>query len=223
MDYDKIKINSAKNNGDIVEYFCTEDFFSKKVYNKAVDYISGIDNWERADEGFYKQYRFSLKRQLDGHNHRGFNYIVEDMKLKELAQKLEEVYSCELKNFTQIRVQKQVKGDFIGSHDDGGWDDFVPEDWPDYEKYPTAPTTDTFPYIRLLWRITDDYEGGEFYFFDNFVLPKNKNSLIGFRTNRNSHHGVTEISSGERISILIDFWSSTQTDDEGESDYYFFR
>ena len=209
MDYDKIKINSAKNNGDIVEYFCTEDFFSKKVYNKAVDYISGIDNWERADEGFYKQYRFSLKRQLDGHNHRGFNYIVEDMKLKELAQKLEEVYSCELKNFTQIRVQKQVKGDFIGSHVDGGED-------------PTSLTTDTFPYIRLFWRITDDYEGGEFHFFDNFVLPKNKNSLIGFRTNRNSHHGVTEISSGERISIIIDFWLSTQTD-EGESDYYFFK
>jgi len=210
MDYDKIKINSAKNNGDIVEYFCTEDFFSKKVYNKAVDYISGIDNWERADEGFYKQYRFSLKRQLDGHNHRGFNYIVEDMKLKELAQKLEEVYSCELKNFTQIRVQKQVKGDFIGSHVDGGED-------------PTSLTTDTFPYIRLFWRITDDYVGGEFYFFDDFALPKNKNSLIGFRTNRNSHHGVTEISSGERISIIIDFWSSTQTDDEGEFDYYFFR
>ena len=210
MDYDKIKINSAKNNGDIVEYFCTEDFFSKKVYNKAVDYISGIDNWERADEGFYKQYRFSLKRQLDGHNHRGFNYIVEDMKLKELAQKLEEVYSCELKNFTQIRVQKQVKRDFIGSHVDGGED-------------PTSLTTDTFPYIRLFWRITDDYVGGEFYFFDDFALPKNKNSLIGFRTNRNSHHGVTEISSGERISIIIDFWSSTQTDDEGEFDYYFFR
>ena len=147
---------------------------------------------------------------------------IEDMKLKELAQKLEEVYSCELKNFTQIRVQKQVKRDFIGSHVDGGWDDFVPEDWPDYEKYPTAPTTGHFPYIRLFWRITDDYVGGEFYFFDDFALPKNKNSLIGFRTNRNSHHGVTEISSGERISIIIDFWLSTQTD-EGESDYYFFK
>ena len=209
MDYDKIKINNIKNKGDIIEYFYAEDFFSKKVYNKVVDYISGIDNWKRVDEGFYKQYSFYLKEQLDGHNHRGFNYIMEDMKLKELAQKLEEVYSCELKNFTQIRVQKQVKGDFIGSHVDGGED-------------PTSLTTDTFPYIRLFWRITDDYEGGEFHFFDNFVLPKNKNSLIGFRTNRNSHHGVTEISSGERISIIIDFWLSTQTD-EGESDYYFFK
>ena len=128
MDYDKIKINNIKNKGDIIEYFYAEDFFSKKVYNKVVDYISGIDNWKRVDEGFYKQYSFYLKEQLDGHNHRGFNYIMEDMKLKELAQKLEEVYSCELKNFTQIRVQKQVKRDFIGSHVDGGWDDFVPED-----------------------------------------------------------------------------------------------
>ena len=100
-------------------------------------------------------------------------------------------------------------------------DGFIPVD-DERGKYPTAPTTNSFPYIRLFWRITDDYEGGEFHFFDNFVLPKNKNSLIGFRTNRNSHHGVTEISSGERISIIIDFWSSTQTDDEGEFDYYFF-
>ena len=222
MDYDKIKINNIKNNGDIIEYFYAEDFFSKKVYNKMVDYISGIDNWKRIDKGYYKQYSFHLKDQLDGHNHRGFNYIMEDMKLKEFAQKLEEVYSCELKNFTQIRVQKQVKGDFLGSHVDGGWDGFIPVD-DERGKYPTAPTTNSFPYIRLFWRITDDYEGGEFHFFDNFVLPKNKNSLIGFRTNRNSHHGVTEISSGERISIIIDFWSSTQTDDEGEFDYYFFK
>ena len=219
MDYDKIKINNIKNNGDIIEYFYAEDFFSKKVYNKVVDYISGIDNWKRVDEGFYKQYSFHLKEQLDGHNHRGFNYIVEDMKLKELAQKLEEVYSCELKNFTQIRVQKQVKRDFIGSHVDGWW-----EDAESFEggKYPTAPTTGHFSYIRLFWRITDDYEGGEFYFFDDFFIHENKNSLIGFRTHRNSHHGVTEISSGERISIVIDFWLSTQTD-EGESDYYFFK
>ena len=33
MDYDKIKINNIKNNGDIIEYFYAEDFFSKKVYN----------------------------------------------------------------------------------------------------------------------------------------------------------------------------------------------
>lgn len=74
-----------------------------------------------------------------------------------------------------------------------------------YNKYSQQkPHVDEYPYAAILY-LTDDYEGGELYFPDQKISFKpNSCSLYIFKGKKNLH-GVSEVFSGERYTVVT-FW-----------------
>jgi hypothetical protein len=167
--------------------------------------------------GFFdKDYCKELIRFLDGNDDDGDNWnpicfpsvlgvnvgepvptdkiSVEDMgKIRDkMHQTVEEILKVRVKNVT-MSGHKYPVGSYAAPHSDSSELDGTPNSW------------QMNKYAAILY-LNDDYEGGQIYFPQHNVdISPKAGSLLVFEGSHEYLHGVREITSGDRFTILA-FW-----------------
>lgn len=62
------------------------------------------------------------------------------------------------------------------------------------------------PSLSIVGLMNDDFEGGEFVFWDNYVVPLKKGSIVIFPSNFLYSHKVNRITKGTRFSLVTWVW-----------------
>jgi hypothetical protein len=97
-------------------------------------------------------------------------------------------------------------GAFNEAHDDDG------------DVYPDKPATEE--HYSAVLMLNSDYEGGELFFQHHDVeIRLEAGDLIMFRGNAKNLHGVREITSGERVNVII-FFRNYPSDNDIVGDLY---
>jgi len=169
--------------------------------------------------GFFdKDYCKELIRFLDGNDDDGDNWnpicfpsvlgvnvgepvptdkiSVEDMgKIRDkMHQTVEEILKVRVKNVT-MSGHKYPVGSYAAPHSDSSELDGTPNSW------------QMNKYAAILY-LNDDYEGGQIYFPQHNVdISPKAGSLLVFEGSHEYLHGVREITSGDRFTILA-FWDN---------------
>ncbi len=171
---------------DIVEYL---NFLSEKECKTLVDYyISGEDGWQKTC--FYNS---AVMDPIHPYNKNPEAKINHDffINLKaRLHEKAEEVAGRRLKNLS-MSAHKWEVGAFASDHSDNTDLDGTPNAWQDNK------------FVTIIY-LNDNYDGGHLTFknHDLDIAPQ-KGSLIAFDPGFDNLHGVTEILSGTRYTMLL--------------------
>jgi len=121
---------------------------------------------------------------------------VEDMgKIRDkMHQTVEEILKVKVKNVT-MSGHKYPVGSYAAPHSDSSELDGTPNSW------------QMNKYAAILY-LNDDYEGGQIYFPQHNVdISPKAGSLLVFEGSHEYLHGVREITSGDRFTILA-FWDN---------------
>ena len=122
---------------------------------------------------------------------------LSDTIFEDINQKLEEavagVYGRKVKA-SSIQAQKWEEGSSANPHSDNS----------DFDGNPTEGFAD-LKYVGILY-LNEDYEGGDLFFPEHDIsIHPNPGSMYIFSGGVENIHGVTEITSGTRYSV-VSFW-----------------
>lgn len=184
---------------DIVEYL---NFLSKEESEMLVDYyISGEDGWQKTC--FYNS---AVMDPIHPHRKNPASKIDEDFfrNLKSrLHEKAEEVAGRKLRNLS-MSAHKWEVGAYAGDHSDNTDLDGTPNAWQDNK------------FVTIIY-LNDNYDGGHLTFKNhNLDIAPQRGSLIAFDPGFDNLHGVSEITSGTRYTMLLswDHDDRTYSDEE---------
>lgn len=184
-----------------LETFPYKHFFSN--YSIDEDLRNNIENWlindaqwNLVEASFYTQYEFSLIGiQLPNF----LKFITSNEYLSSLKAQIEEIYDVDLLDSIDVVAHKLTKGHVIKIHNDFLNEDTIKESH------------------RLLMHLNSKWDidnGGLCMIFadndaasiHNIVVPTG-NLLQSFEISKSSHHAVSEIYSGNRLTIIFTFYS----------------
>jgi hypothetical protein len=168
------------------------DFVSKEVAASMVEYFKKEDRWgETAFNGSH-----GAPVQVGAISPKDFG--LPDSIFFDVNQKLEGAISAvyNKKVFpSSIHAQKWEIGSSANPHSDNS----------DFEGNPTEGF-DNLKYVGILY-LNSEYEGGDLYFPEHSIsIHPNSGSMYIFSGGVENIHGVTEITSGTRYSI-VSFWN----------------
>ena len=167
-------------------------FVSKEMSKSLVEYFKKEDRWgETAFNG-------SHGAPVQAGQAKPSDFDLEDSVFVDINSKLEEAVSAvygKAVTPSSIHAQKWDVGSSANPHSDNS----------DFEGNPTDGF-DNLKYVGILY-LNDDYEGGQLFFPEHkiFISP-NPGSMYIFSGGIENIHGVTEITSGTRYSI-VSFWN----------------
>ena len=152
--------------------------------------------WNLVEASFYTQYEFSLKDTELPHF---LKFIISTEYLSDLKARMEKIYAVDLLDNIDVVAHKLTKGHVIKIHNDFLNEDSIKESH------------------RLLMHFNSNWNvenGGLCMIFTNndassihnIIVPTG-NLLQSFEISENSHHAVSEIYSGERLTIIFTFYS----------------
>ncbi|WP_196082975.1 cyclophane-containing peptide 2OG-Fe(II) oxygenase YhhC, partial [Acinetobacter sp. Res13-Abat-PEC04-P4b-01] len=152
--------------------------------------------WNLVEASFYTQYEFSLK---DTELPNFLKFIISTEYLSDLKARIEKIYAVDLLDNIDVVAHKLTKGHVIKIHNDFLNEDSIKESH------------------RLLMHFNSNWNvenGGLCMIFTNndassihnIIVPTG-NLLQSFEISENSHHAVSEIYSGDRLTIIFTFYS----------------
>lgn len=167
------------------------NFVSETMASAMVEYFKKEDRWgETAFNG-------SHGAPVQTGDVKPSDFGLPDSIFMDVNQKLEEAVSAVYgKSVTpsSIHAQKWEVGSSANPHSDNS----------DFDGNPTDGF-DNLKYVGILY-LNNDYEGGELYFPEHGIsIRPNSGSMYIFSGGVENIHGVTEITSGTRYSI-VSFW-----------------
>lgn len=172
-----------------------KNFYSKEYCQDVIEYLDGTttdsDNWNPIC------FPSVLGVNVGDQKPTG-KISVDDMaKIRsEMHMAVEEFFSRPVKNVT-MSGHKYPTGSFAGPHSDSSELDGTPNAW-QMNKYAT-----------ILY-LNDNYTGGQIYFPQHDVdITPGAGSLLVFEGSHEYIHGVREITSGDRFTILA-FWDNAE-------------
>lgn len=167
------------------------NFIDAVTAKKLIDYFdNGPETWDFI--AFYHSYGMGLNPDASELSKFGLEAGIFDQINNRTKALVELVFGHKVKANTS-HAQKWVEGGFANPHSDNS----------DEDGNPTA--FEINKYVAILY-LNDDYEGGVLYFPDHDleILP-NKYSIYILPGGIENIHGVREITSGERHTMLS-FW-----------------
>lgn len=169
-----------------------KNFVEPEMARSLVDYFEKEDRWgETAFNG-------SHGAPVQPGAIKPSDFGLSDNVFEEINQKLEEaiiaVYGKDVTP-SSIHAQKWEVGSSANPHSDNS----------DFDGNPTEGF-DNLKYVGILY-LNSDYEGGDLYFPEHEIsIHPNSGSMYLFSGGVENIHGVTEITSGIRYSI-VSFWN----------------
>lgn len=178
-------------------HFFSDYIVSNELYLKIKEWLSTEAPWELVEEDFYTQYEFSLKHtELPSF----MSFLTNENYLDYLKQFIENLYETSLLGSVDVVGHLLTKGHVIKIHNDY----ISPSDSKINESH------------RLLFHFNGDWDienGGLCMVFSsddatsvsNIVVP-NGYLLNSFEISKDSHHAVSQIIHGNRITIIYTFY-----------------
>jgi predicted 2-oxoglutarate/Fe(II)-dependent dioxygenase YbiX len=168
------------------------NFVSEEMANAMVEYFKKEDRWgETAFNG-------SHGAPVQAGQLRPSEFGLSDNVFMEVNAKLEEAVSAVYGKTvipSSIHAQKWDVGSSANPHSDNS----------DFDGNPTEGF-DNLKYVGILY-LNSDYEGGDLFFPEHDIsIHPNPGSMYIFSGGVENIHGVTEITSGTRYSI-VSFWN----------------
>lgn len=173
------------------------NFISTEMASSMVEYFKKEDRWgETAFNG-------SHGAPVQAGQVKPSDFGLADTVFMDVNAKLEEAVTAVYnKNVvpSSIHAQKWEVGSSANPHSDNS----------DFDGNPTEGF-DNLKYVGILY-LNSDYEGGDLYFPEHDIsIHPNAGSMYIFSGGVENIHGVTEITSGTRYSI-VSFWNFEQED-----------
>ena len=184
-----------------LEIYPYKPFFSNYSIDECLkesiqNWLLNDAQWNLVEASFYTQYEFSLKDTELPHF---LKFIISTEYLSDLKARMEKIYAVDLLDNIDVVAHKLTKGHVIKIHNDFLNEDSIKESH------------------RLLMHFNSNWNvenGGLCMIFTNndassihnIIVPTG-NLLQSFEISENSHHAVSEIYSGERLTIIFTFYS----------------
>lgn len=184
-----------------LEIYPYKHFFSNYSIDECLkesiqNWLLNDAQWNLVEASFYTQYEFSLKDTELPHF---LKFIISTEYLSDLKARMEKIYAVDLLDNIDVVAHKLTKGHVIKIHNDFLNEDSIKESH------------------RLLMHFNSNWNvenGGLCMIFinndassiHNIIVPTG-NLLQSFEISENSHHAVSEIYSGERLTIIFTFYS----------------
>lgn len=184
-----------------LEIYPYKHFFSNYSIDECLkesiqNWLLNDAQWNLVEASFYTQYEFSLK---DSELPHFLKFIISTEYLSDLKARMEKIYAIDLLDNIDVVAHKLTKGHVIKIHNDFLNEDSIKESH------------------RLLMHFNSNWNvenGGLCMIFTNndassihnIIVPTG-NLLQSFEISENSHHAVSEIYSGERLTIIFTFYS----------------
>lgn len=187
---------------NIVEYL---NFLSEKECNDLVEYyVSGEDGWQKTC--FYNSAVMDPIHPFRKNPESLINdNFFRDLKGR-LHKKAEEVAGLKLKNLS-MSAHKWEVGAYAADHSDNTDLDGTPNAWQDNK------------FVTIIY-LNDSYEGGHLTFANhNLDIAPQKGSLIAFDPGFDNLHGVSEITSGTRYTMLLSWDHDNRVYSQEEIDF----
>lgn len=167
------------------------NFIDADTASKLIEYFeNGPETWDFI--AFYNSYGMGLNPDpIELEKFRLDSGVFQTLNDK-IKNAVELIFEEPVKANTS-HAQKWVKGGFAYAHSDNS----------DFDGNPTA--FEINKYVAVLY-LNDDYEGGELFFPEHdLIIKPNKHSIYIMPGGVENIHGVKEITSGERHTLLS-FW-----------------
>jgi hypothetical protein len=184
----RITMEKIVHKEDIVEY---KDFLSKQECKDLIDYFnSSEDDWNVTC--FYASYVMDPNASFENKNSTAktpeyFNELK--TKLRNIA---EDVSPKKLKNLS-LSAHKWTPGAFASHHSDNTELDGTPNAWQDNK------------FVTIIY-LNDNYDGGNLLFDAHGIsISPSAGTVIAFDPGFTNLHGVSEVTSGVRYTILSSF------------------
>lgn len=174
---------------DVVE---VKEFLSKEESKALIDYYeSSPDSWQLTC--FYNA---RVMDPIAPWQASEKTHSIDEMYMRNLRAKFqqlaEEIFNRPLKNLT-LSSHKWLEGAFAAYHSDNTELDGTPNAWRENKL------------VTILY-LNDDYEGGHLVFRDHPIdIAPEAGTVVVFDVGFENIHGVTEISSGSRWTMLASF------------------
>lgn len=184
-----------------LEIYPYKHFFSNYSINEGLkesiqNWLLNDAQWNLVEASFYTQYEFSLK---DTELPDFLKFIISTEYLSDLKARMEKIYAVDLLDNIDVIAHRLIKGHVIKIHNDFLNEDSIKESH------------------RLLMHFNSNWDvenGGLCMVFTNndassihnIIVPTG-NLLQSFEISENSHHAVSEIYSGDRLTIIFTFYS----------------
>jgi hypothetical protein len=171
---------------DIVEY---KNFLTKEECETLISYYdSSIESWQ--ETCFYNARVMDPSAPMVKNIYPNINeeYFI-DLRNK-LSDIAEEVFGKKVKNLS-LSAHKWLPGAFASDHSDNSELDGTPNAWRENKL------------VTIIY-LNDNYQGGNLYFRDHGLsIAPEAGSMICFDVGIDNVHGVTEIESGDRYTMLL--------------------
>jgi hypothetical protein len=168
------------------------DFVSKDVAKKMVDYFKKEDRW--GETAFNGSRGAPTQPGSTKPSDFGLSDDIFDVVNSKLEDAIRKVYGKDVIP-TSIHAQKWEVGSSANPHSDNS----------DFDGNPTEGF-DNLKYVGILY-LNNDYEGGDLFFPEHEIsIHPNAGSMYLFSGGVENIHGVTEITSGTRYSV-VSFWN----------------
>jgi hypothetical protein len=168
------------------------NFVSKDVADLMVEYFKKEDRW--GDTAFNGSHGAPMQTGYVRPSDFGLDDNVFDIVNDKLGQAVSMVYNKQVTP-SSIHAQKWEVGSSANPHSDNS----------DFDGNPSEGF-DNLKYVGILY-LNSDYEGGDLYFPEHEIsIHPNAGSMYIFSGGVENIHGVTEITSGTRYSI-VSFWN----------------
>lgn len=184
-----------------LEIYPYKHFFSNYSIDESLkesiqNWLLNDAQWNLIEASFYTQYEFSLKDTELPHF---LKFIISTEYLLDLKARMERIYTVNLLDNIDVIAHRLTKGHVIKIHNDFLNEDSIKESH------------------RLLMHFNSNWDvenGGLCMVFTNndassihnIIVPTG-NLLQSFEISENSHHAVSEIYSGDRLTIIFTFYS----------------
>jgi predicted 2-oxoglutarate/Fe(II)-dependent dioxygenase YbiX len=188
----------------VMEKFITEEELS--IFRNL---LLGESDWVK-QEKYYPDIRQHYTLSNEKGEHPDLLKIDREIKNR-IHEALEKHYGQLLFIPTNLSYNRWMIGDEIRCHNDSGhpWGELIVEERGN--ENPPVPISEHFNDYASVVYLTDDYDGGEFFFnYLDYKIKPSAGDVITFPANHFYTHGVTEMLSGERITITL-FWPGVRS------------
>lgn len=188
----------------ILEKFITQDELD--IFNSL---LLGESDWVKQEK-----YYPDIRQHYTLSNEKGENpeLLEIDRAIKnKIHAQLEQHYAQLLFIPTNLSYNRWMIGDEIRCHNDSGhpWGELIIEERGN--ENPPVPISEHFNDYASVVYLTDEYEGGEFFFnYLDYRVKPSAGTVITFPANHFYTHGVTQLTKGERLTITL-FWPGVRS------------
>lgn len=179
------------------EHFLLSDFYDIALADRLSRWLSGEAPWARAVHHFYDQFELNF-RHVPAVPDDLTASLLSPAALDRVRRLAERLFGTRLRPHVCVGAHKLVDGQGIGIHTD---------DCPGEESH------------RILVQLSRDWRddfGGNLLFFGSNDVSDIKamfrhvfNTAIAFSLGGVSYHAVSDVSGGERLTVIYGFWSAS--------------